>query len=88
MPITHANSQAASAIRSLRVKALLDEVPKTKIARQLGTSRQTVAKRLKAKDMPLSEFIAISELLGVSAGEVLELADKEKAPADTDAQSK
>lgn len=89
MTLTRANSTAASAIRSLRVKALLNEVPKTEIAKEVGLSRQTAAKRLKSTDMRLSEFIAIAEMLGENPGQVIvDAANKEKASAAADAQSK
>ena len=61
--MSHGNTTAASAVKSLRVKALLDEVPKTRIARELGISRPTVAKRLKGDDMSLSEFIKTAQIL-------------------------
>ena len=89
MTLTRANSTAASAIRSLRVKALLDEVPKTEIAKEVGLSRQTAAKRLKSTDMRLSEVIAIAEMLGENPGQVIvDAANKEKASAAADAKSK
>ena len=55
--IASANNAAASAVKSLRVKALLDEVPKTHIASKVGLNRMTVGKHLKSDDMSLSEFI-------------------------------
>ncbi|RDX31950.1 hypothetical protein CE167_05980 [Bifidobacterium breve] len=46
--IASANNTAASAAKSLRVKVLLDEVPKTYIASKVGLSRMTVGKHLKS----------------------------------------
>lgn len=39
--MSHGNTTAASVVKSLRIKALLDEVPKNKIARELGEFIQT-----------------------------------------------
>ncbi|ERI87669.1 hypothetical protein HMPREF3193_01014 [Bifidobacterium breve] len=46
--IASANNTAASAVKSLRVKVLLDEVLKTYIASKVGLSRMTVGKYLKS----------------------------------------
>lgn len=46
--IASANNIAASAVKSLRVKVLLDEVLKTYIASKVGLSRMTVGKYLKS----------------------------------------
>ncbi len=81
--MSHGNTTAASAVKSLRIKALLDEVPKNKIARELGVSRTTVAKRLKGDDMKLSEFIQTARILGADPVQVLDAAihdEKQKSP--------
>lgn len=83
--MSHGNTTAASVVKSLRIKALLDEVPKNKIARELGVSRPTVAKRLKSDDMKLSEFIQTARILGADPVQVLDAAirdEKTKKPAD------
>lgn len=72
--MSHGNEIAASAVKSLRVKALLDEVPKKQIAEELGISRPTAAKRLKSDDIPLSEFIKTARLLNVDPIDVLDRA--------------
>ncbi|WP_172147200.1 hypothetical protein [Bifidobacterium panos] len=64
-------SVTSSAVKSLRAKALLDEVPKTQIAEDLGVTRQTVARRLKANDMMLSDFISTAEAVGADPVDVL-----------------
>ena len=64
-------SVTSSAVKSLRAKALLDEVPKTQIAEDLGVTRQTVARRLKANDMMLSDFISTAEAIGADPVDVL-----------------
>lgn len=78
--MSHGNTIAASAVKSLRVKALLDEVPKTRIARELGVSRPTVAKRLKGDDMSLSEFIKTAQILNADPVQVLDEAINEESP--------
>lgn len=81
--MSHGNTTAASAVKSLRIKALLDEVPKNKIARELGVSRPTVAKRFKGDDMKLSEFIQTARILGADPVQVLDAAirdEKQKSP--------
>ena len=81
--MSHGNTTAASAVKSLRIKALLDEVPKNKIARELGVSRPTVANRLKGDDMKLSEFIQTARILGADPVQVLDAAirdEKTKSP--------
>lgn len=78
--MSHGNTIAASAVKSLRVKALLDEVPKTRIARELGVSRPTVAKRLKGDDMSLSEFIKTAQILDADPVQVLDEAINEESP--------
>lgn len=78
--MSHGNTIAASAVKSLRVKALLDEVPKTRIARELGVSRPTVAKRLKGDDMSLSEFIKTAQILNADPVQVLDEAINEEKP--------
>lgn len=82
--MSHGNTTAASAVKSLRVKALLDEVPKTRIARELGVSRPTVAKRLKGDDMSLSEFIKTAQILNADPVQVLDEAirgtEEKKSP--------
>lgn len=73
----------ASAIRSLRIGAFLSEVPKTDIARSTGISRGTIAKRLKSKDMSLSDFVSIAMTTNQDPAELLRNAqDKanEKSP--------
>ncbi|MFC2617633.1 MAG: hypothetical protein ACFNZP_00155 [Bifidobacterium dentium] len=83
--MSHGNTTAASAVKSLRIKALLDEVPKNKIARELGVSRPTVAKRLKGDDMKLSEFIQTARILGADPSPGIGRRDprrKTKKPAD------
>lgn len=65
---------AASAVNSLRVKALLDEVPKTQIAREVGVSRQTVRKQLSGGDMSLSAFIRTAKAVGADPVQVLDKA--------------
>jgi DNA invertase Pin-like site-specific DNA recombinase len=71
---------AASAVNSLRVKSLLDEVPKTEIAERTGVTRLTVAKRLKRKDMSLSAFIDTADAIGADPLKIWKdaLADKEE----------
>lgn len=64
-------SVTSSAVKSLRAKALLDEVPKTQIAEDLGVTRQTVARRLKSNDMMLSDFISTAEAIGADPVDVL-----------------
>lgn len=81
--MSHGNTIAASAVKSLRVKALLDEVPKTRIARELGVSRPTVAKRLKGDDMSLSEFIKTAQILNADPVQVLDEAINEEKPASS-----
>lgn len=81
--MSHGNTIAASAVKSLRVKALLDEVPKTRIARELGVSRPTVAKRLKGDDMSLSEFIKTAQILNADPVQVLEEAINEEKPVSS-----
>lgn len=82
--MSHGNTTAASAVKSLRVKALLDEVPKTRIARELGISRPTVAKHLKGDDMSLSEFIKTAQILNADPVQVLDEAirdnEEKKSP--------
>lgn len=85
--LTNANNPAASAIRSLRVQTLLDEVPKTRIAQALGVSRPTVAKYLKADDMSLNMFLSIADIIGADAADIIRQATK-KASEEADAQSK
>lgn len=58
------NKIAASAVKSLRDKSLLDEVPKTEIARKTGVSRNSVAKRLKSGDMKISVFLDTASAVG------------------------
>lgn len=88
--MTPANTPAASAVNSLRVKALLDEVPKTYIASQVGLSRESVRKHLKSDDMYLSEFINIALAINADPvrilAEAIKSTEKEKASAATDAQ--
>ena len=69
--IASANNAAASAVKSLRVKALLDEVPKTHIASKVGLNRMTVGKHLKSDDMSLSEFIKTAFALNANPAQVL-----------------
>lgn len=59
------NSPADLAIKTLRVKVLLNEVPKTGIAKSTGIGRSTVTKRLKSKDISLNEYVAISQYVGI-----------------------
>ncbi|MEE8668376.1 MAG: hypothetical protein SOI13_01110 [Bifidobacterium mongoliense] len=80
---------SASAVNSLRVKSLLDEVPKTLIAKAVGMNRQVVARHLKSGDMRLSEFIKTAHALGADPVKVLADAvteEKKKAPAATGAE--
>ena len=91
--IASANNAAASAVKSLRVKALLDEVPKTHIASKVGLNRMTVGKHLKSDDMSLSEFIKTAFALNANPAQVLAEAiestqAKETAAAATDAEIK
>ena len=93
MQIALAKQQAASAVKSLRDKSLLDEVPKTSIAQKTGVDRNTVRHRLKADDMPLSAFIGTAQALNADPVQVLAEAiestqAKEKASAATDAEIK
>lgn len=85
----HAYTPAASAIRSLRVRTLLDEVPKTRLAKALGVNRATVSKYLKADDMSLNMFLNIAKAANVDPIPLLSEAvqEQEKAPAATDATS-
>lgn len=62
---------SASAVKSLRVKALLDEVPKTEIARKTGMNRATVRKYLKGDDIKLSAFVQLARAIGADPVEVL-----------------
>lgn len=62
---THAYNPAASAIKELRIRTLVDEVPKTQIAREIGVNRSTVAKYLKADDMSLNMFLQIAKAADV-----------------------
>lgn len=86
----HAYSTASSAIRSLRVQTLLDEVPKTKLAQELGVNRATISKYLKSDDMSLDMFLSIAKVADIDPIKILTdaMAQEEKAPADTDAASK
>lgn len=91
--IASANNAAASAVKSLRVKALLDEVPKTYIASKVGLNRMTVGKHLKSDDISLSEFIKTAIALNANPAQVLAEAiestqAKEKASAAADAEIK
>ena len=71
MKVSSAKTVAATAVKSLRVKALLDEVPKTAIAEQIGVSRATVARRFKYDDIPLSAFISTAQAIDADPVEVL-----------------
>jgi ribosomal protein S7 len=75
-----ATTIAASAVKSLRVKSLLDEVPKTAIAREMGVNRATVAKRLKSDDISLGAFIEMSDAIGADPVEVLQQAIQKHQP--------
>lgn len=85
----HAYSPASSAIRSLRVQTLLDEVPKTKLAQELGVNRATISKYLKSDDMSLDMFLSIAKAANVDPIKILSdaIAQNKKASAGTDAQS-
>lgn len=88
MLLTGANKTAASAVKSLRVQSLLEEVPKTRIAREVGINRQVVAKHLKSDDMRLSEFIKTANAIGADPIQILSDAmgsESEKASAATEA---
>lgn len=81
-------SATSSAVKSLRAKALLDEVPKTQIARATGVNRATVGRRLKSRDMMLGAFIDTSLAIGADPVRVLADAitrEEKKAPAATGA---
>lgn len=69
--MTPANKPAASAVKSLRVKALLDGVPKTVIAAAVGLNRVTVGKHLKKADMSLDEFVETALAIGADPVQVL-----------------
>ncbi|WP_223848100.1 hypothetical protein [Bifidobacterium tissieri] len=69
---------------------MLNEVPKTQIARAVGVNRMTVAKHLKGEDMSLKMFISTAQ--AIRADPVQILADaiestqkQEEAPGATDA---
>lgn len=82
------SSVTSSAVKSLRVKALLDKVPKTQIADALGVTRQTVARRLESDDMMLSDFISTAEAIGADPVAVLAKAIEEDPAALADEEVK
>ena len=78
------SSVTSSAVKGLRVKALLAEVPKTAIARKLGVNRATVAKTLKGNDIKLSAFVQTAQMVGADPVQLLAEAMNESntVPAD------
>lgn len=85
MQIALAKQQAASAVKSLRDQSLLDEVPKTLIAKKTQVDRNTVTHRLKASDMTLSAFIATAQAINADPVDVLDRAIKsvEESPQES-----
>lgn len=65
------NSPADLAIKALRVKVLLDEVPKTELAKSIGIKRTTLGEHLKSKDMSINEYLEIASYLKVNPLELL-----------------
>ena len=65
------SKMTASAVKSLRDHSLLDEVPKTEIAKKTGVDRNTVAHRFRAGDMPLSAFIGTSLAIGLDPSKII-----------------
>lgn len=84
----HAYTPAASAIRSLRVRTLLEEVPKTRLAKELGVNRATVSKYLKADDMSLNMFLSIAKAANVDPIPLLAEALSARDAAVTKEESK
>ena len=84
---TPAHTAAASAVRSLRVQALLSEVPKTQIAKNVGVNRMTVAKHLKSDDMSLNMFIRTAQAIKADPvkilAEAIESIQKQEEASDT-----
>lgn len=66
------NNIAASAMKRLRVEAMLREVPKTQIAQITGLHRQTVAKYMRSPNAPLDAFIAISAAIGTNPAQIID----------------
>lgn len=58
-------------MKSLRDKSLLDEVPKTEIARATNVDRNTVRNRLRSNDVPLSFFIGVAQAINADPVQVL-----------------
>ncbi|RSX53975.1 hypothetical protein D2E25_0281 [Bifidobacterium goeldii] len=76
MQIALAKQQASSAVKSLRDKSLLDEVPKKLIAQKTGVDRNTVTHRLRSSDMLLSAFLGTARAIGADPVKVLDSAIK------------
>lgn len=62
----------SAAIEKLRREALASEVTETRLAPQLGMTRQTLASRYKAGNMKLSEFVAAAYIIGVDPAAILQ----------------
>jgi nitrogenase subunit NifH len=71
---------AASAVELLHKSALVSEVPKTQIARRVGTRRQTVAKRFEKGDMKMTDYLKTAEAVGADPVEVLQQAIQKHQP--------
>lgn len=87
MEVASAKTIAASAVKSLRVKSLLDEVPKTEIAQRTGVNRMTVAKRLKRDDISLAAFISTAKAIDADPVEILR-EEMKKASVAAEAKAK
>lgn len=71
---------ASAAIDKLRRESRAAEITETRLAPQLGMTRQTLANRYKAGDMKLSEFISAAHIIGISPIAILQtaLADRKE----------
>lgn len=70
--LTYSQRAAAKAVDATRRRMLLTKTPRTAIAEESGTNRQTVSKYLEhSNDMTLGMFIAASRLTGADPIETL-----------------
>ncbi|MCI1914617.1 MAG: hypothetical protein LKJ05_02655 [Bifidobacteriaceae bacterium] len=70
--VESSNKVAARAVELLRKAALVSEIPKTKIASQIGARRQSVAARFEKGDMKMTDYLKTANAIGVNPVEILQ----------------
>ena len=73
---------SAAAVKKLLVSQLLSKTSTVSLSKKTGLHRMTVSKHLRGKTpMSLSEFISISDALGLNPADVLHDAETESKEA-------